>query len=199
MAFILAMCGFSLAMSISPGPVNVLSLSSGANNGFLKTFPFVSGATIGFTLLLVATGLGVSEILEASKLLFNILMYSGCIFIVYMGWQLANSRAELSFERVHVPSFIDGFMLQWLNPKAWAACLAGVSAFSADTSSQNLLIFSSIYFVICYLSIGLWAYVGYRSSRLLLNAKRLRVFNGVMGGGLIAVAVYLLVQNVFWG
>jgi threonine/homoserine/homoserine lactone efflux protein len=33
-------------------------ISSGASHGFRKTLPFVSGATIGFTLLLILVGFG---------------------------------------------------------------------------------------------------------------------------------------------
>ncbi|EPP7098025.1 LysE family transporter, partial [Klebsiella michiganensis] len=43
-------------MSISPGPVNMVIISSGANHGFRKTLPFISGATTGFTLLLILVG-----------------------------------------------------------------------------------------------------------------------------------------------
>ena len=58
MSLLFAMFSFSLAMSISPGPVNMIILSSGVNYGVKKTIPYVSGATIGFTLLLLFTGLG---------------------------------------------------------------------------------------------------------------------------------------------
>jgi threonine/homoserine/homoserine lactone efflux protein len=51
-----AMLMFSLTMSISPGPVNMVIISS--SHGFRKTLPFVSGATIGFTLLLILVGFG---------------------------------------------------------------------------------------------------------------------------------------------
>ncbi|PLO79127.1 lysine transporter LysE, partial [Klebsiella quasipneumoniae] len=53
MVLILTMLMFALALSFSPGPVNMVIISSGAAHGFRKTFSFVSGATIGFTLLLV--------------------------------------------------------------------------------------------------------------------------------------------------
>ena len=52
MTLIFAMCSFALSMSISPGPVNLVTLSSGINHGFLRTLPFVAGASIGFSLLL---------------------------------------------------------------------------------------------------------------------------------------------------
>ena len=53
LSLIFAMFSFSLAMSISPGPVNMIILSSGVDYGVKKTFPYLSGATIGFTSLLL--------------------------------------------------------------------------------------------------------------------------------------------------
>lgn len=52
MLLVFSMFIFSLTLSFSPGPVNMVIISSGAVNGFKKTFSFVSGATTGFTLLL---------------------------------------------------------------------------------------------------------------------------------------------------
>ena len=58
----LSMFSFSLIMSISPGPVNLMIVTSGINHGFIKTFSFISGATIGFILLLILATLGLSTI-----------------------------------------------------------------------------------------------------------------------------------------
>jgi threonine/homoserine/homoserine lactone efflux protein len=58
MSLFIAMFSFSLVMSISPGPVNMVIVSSGASYGVRKTFSFVSGGTIGFTSLLLFIGLG---------------------------------------------------------------------------------------------------------------------------------------------
>lgn len=60
-----AMFFFSLAMSISPGPVNMVIVSSGINYGIKRTMPYVSGATIGFTLLLLFIGLGFFQVINA--------------------------------------------------------------------------------------------------------------------------------------
>jgi threonine/homoserine/homoserine lactone efflux protein len=43
MSLLLAMFSFSLVMSISPGPVNMVIVSSGATYGVRNTFGFVSG------------------------------------------------------------------------------------------------------------------------------------------------------------
>lgn len=59
MNLLISMSAFALAASISPGPVNLVALSSGAQFGFFRSLRHVSGATVGFTLLLLRRGEGI--------------------------------------------------------------------------------------------------------------------------------------------
>lgn len=192
MSVILAMCLFSLSMSISPGPVNLITLTTGVNHGVRKAMPFVSGATLGFTLLLIFVGLGVGQLAAENTELMQLLGYIGTGFICYMGFKIATAKPELNVTEVQRPSFVQGFLLQWLNPKAWFACLAGVSAFNLSGQYSALFMFTGLYFMICYASISSWAVLGSRISGLLADKSNLTIFNRVMGGTLIAVAMYLL-------
>lgn len=45
---------FALSTSISPGPNNVMIMSSGANRGVLKSLPMLLGICIGFPLMVPA-------------------------------------------------------------------------------------------------------------------------------------------------
>lgn len=195
MSLIIAMCLFALSMSASPGPVNLICLSTGVNHGFRKALPFVSGATIGFSLLLSLVGLGIGALVKY-QLLLTLLGMIGSIFIGYIGVKLATSKSEIATVEAERPGFGYGFLLQWLNPKAWIACVSGISAFNLAGDYPLLLVFVSLYFVICYLSIGSWALVGGRMAVLINSTRNLRLFNLFMGGALIAVACYLLVLQV---
>lgn len=77
MSLIIAMCLFAVSMSISPGPVNLVTFSSGLNYGFVPTLPFVAGAALGFAVLLVVVGLGLGEIVALSPVLMQVLAYAG--------------------------------------------------------------------------------------------------------------------------
>jgi threonine/homoserine/homoserine lactone efflux protein len=190
-SILLAMCLFSFSMSVSPGPVNLVSLTTGVNYGFWRALPFVSGATIGFTLLLVMVGLGVGKFASQSPIFMTILAYGGTVFICYMGYKIAASTGPLKVKSASSPSFLQGFALQWLNPKAWIASLSGVTAFNVSTADSSLVIFASLYFLVCYPSIALWALAGEKINKLLADEGNLRLFNRVMGGILVLVALYL--------
>jgi threonine/homoserine/homoserine lactone efflux protein len=192
MSILIAMFSFSLVMSISPGPVNMVIVSSGANYGVRQTFPFVSGAVIGFTLLLLFVGLGFYKIINAYPFFLKYLGIAGSIFIVYMGYMIASSKPEIDIEKHTRPTFPQGFLMQWLNPKAWMASMAGVSLFSAPNSHYLFLTFSMIYFVVCYLSLFAWSVLGDKVTILLNSESRIDYFNKLMGGLLIATACFLL-------
>lgn len=192
MSLFIAMFSFSLVMSISPGPVNMVIVSSGASYGVRKTFSFVSGGTIGFTLLLLFIGLGFSEMIDLYPQFLKYLAVVGSLFIVYMGYLIATSNPKLAIKDHKQPTFMQGFLLQWLNPKAWIACMAGVSLFSVPNSRQEFLTFSLVYFLVCYLSLFSWSVLGYKAAILLNSEFKLKLFNQLMGGLLILTSCFLL-------
>jgi threonine/homoserine/homoserine lactone efflux protein len=89
-------------------------------------------------------------------------------------------------------------LLQWINPKAWSACLAGTSAFHLINEHLLLAMFTSLYFIICLVSIGSWALAGAKLKRFFRNTRRLRMLNILLGGGLMGVALYLFSLNWVW-
>jgi threonine/homoserine/homoserine lactone efflux protein len=179
-------------MSISPGPVNMIIVSSGASYGIRKTFSFVSGGTIGFTSLLLFIGLGFAKVIDLYPYFLKYLAVVGSLFIVYMGYLIAISKPELDIKKHNEPTFMQGFLLQWLNPKAWIACMVGVSLFSVPNSHQQFLIFSLVYFLVCYLSLFAWSVLGNKAAILLNSEHKLKFFNQLMGGLLIVTSCFLL-------
>lgn len=191
LSILLAMFVFSLAMSITPGPVNMVILSSGVNYGIKRTIPYVSGATIGFTLLLLCIGLGFYQFIQNYPDFLTYLAIGGSSYIAYMGYKIAISKPEIDIKEQRVPKFYEGFILQCINPKAWIACVSGVSIFSQADGYNQFLTFSGIYFLVCYGSLGLWAIFGQQLSGLLKSQFRLRLFNLIMGVMLVGTGAYL--------
>ena len=70
-------------------------VASGANHGFWRTLPFVSGATVGFTLLLVLVGFWLARAIDSQPALFRWLGIAGALFIAWIGWRIATARPEL--------------------------------------------------------------------------------------------------------
>jgi len=196
MTVLLAMAIFSLVMSISPGPVNMITLSIGAHSGYRSAVSFVSGATIGFTLLLLLIGLGLGESVKNSPHFMNVISVFGTAFICYVGYMIYTADGGVDIKKESIPNFKHGFLLQWLNPKAWAACLAGVALFASTESIFPLLTFVAIYCFVCFLGIGSWAVLGDKALVVVRNPARMRGFNRIIGSLLIIVALFMLFQQL---
>ncbi|WP_027213807.1 LysE family translocator [Burkholderia sp. WSM2232] len=193
MSVLFSMAAFALASSISPGPVNVVALSAGAQHGFAASLRHVSGATVGFTLLLLLVGLGLHELLARVPVLVEVVKWAGVAFLLYMAYRLAVDDGRLGADAPsRGPSFAYGAAMQWLNPKAWLASLAGMGAYAADGDAELVWQFAVIYFVVCYVSIASWAYAGTYLRKYLQAPQRVRLFNRAMAALLGASALYLV-------
>jgi threonine/homoserine/homoserine lactone efflux protein len=194
MTALLSMAAFALASSISPGPVNVVALSAGAQHGFAASMRHVTGASVGFTVLLLLIGQGLHELLAHFPNLITIVKWAGVGFLLYMAYKLAIDDGQFGTDKpARGPSFAHGAAMQWLNPKAWLASLAGMGAYAADGDGRLVWPFTVVYFVICYVSIASWAYAGTFLRKYLQEPRRMRLFNRLMAALLAASALYLLV------
>jgi threonine/homoserine/homoserine lactone efflux protein len=193
MNLMISMAAFALAASISPGPVNVVALSCGAQFGLMPTLRHVLGATVGFVVLLMFTGFGLHEVLQRYPLLTALIRWAGVAFLLYLAFKLAMDDGKLDLNKpARQPSFLHGAAMQWLNPKAWLAAVAGMGAFVADGEARLIGLFGLIYFIVCYLSVACWAYAGAFLGPYLRSARRIRVFNRSMAALLAGCAVSLL-------
>ena len=196
MSIFFSMAAFALAASISPGPVTIVALSSGARYGLRASMRHVTGATVGFTLLLMLTGLGLHELLARLPLLARAIQYSGVAFLFFMAWKLASDDGRIDpKENGKGPSLMHGATMQWLNPKAWLASVAGMGVFAANGEATLVWQFSAVYFAVCYVSIACWAYAGSFLRHYLNNPAGMRLFNRTMALLLAASAAYLLMQE----
>src|SRR6202012_2872428 len=80
---------FATVMFFTPGPNNIMVLSSGLNYGFRRTLPHIAGITICFTFMVGAVGLGFGTIFIAYPVLQTILKYAGAAYLIYLAVAIA--------------------------------------------------------------------------------------------------------------
>jgi len=196
MTTFIAMCLFALVTSISPGPVNLIATSTGANYGFQRTIPHILGATIGFTSILLLIGIGVVEIIKLNPQVIEYIRYLGSSFLLYMSYKIAftSSNSDSSKPQLEPPMLLEGLLCQWLNPKAWIVAVSGITVFSQDIETERfqIVLFSTLFFIVCFISISVWAILGVSLQKFLKSPTHFRYFNYVMGGFLSITVIYLL-------
>jgi threonine/homoserine/homoserine lactone efflux protein len=189
------MSAFALAASISPGPVNIVCLSSGTNHPIRQGLVFVTGATLGFIALFLGIGAGLYSLLQVVPLLEDILRWAGILFLLYLSYQLLQHDGRLHEQGAEkAPGFMSGAMMQWLNPKAWLASAAGIGAYTSGDAPYQLWLFAGLYLPICWLSLASWVYAGAFLKRYVHRPSILLTVNRLLAACLAASAIYLLIE-----
>lgn len=195
MSTALSMAAFALATSITPGPVNVVALGAGTRYGLRASLRHVTGATVGFVLLLLLIGLGLRELLAQWPFFARAIEWAGVAFLLYVAYKLAMDDGRIDAPgAARGPSLMTGAAMQWLNPKAWLACVAGMGAYAASGENAIVWQFAAIYFVVCYASIACWAWAGASLRQALREPARVRLVNRTMALLLAACALWLLLE-----
>ena len=189
---------FAFIGAITPGPVNIIATSAGANFGFARALPHVAGASIAYASVVFASGIGLNTVLLANPEMAVGLRYLGAIFLLYMAFKIAVAKPADSNTGfiAKPPRFIEGLLIQSLNPKAWLVAMSGVSLFVIPYQPmlRQLIIFSLISLLICFLSVGCWALLGQFIRKFLANEQRQALFNIVMGLLLAGTVITLFIE-----
>lgn len=181
-SLILTMSLFALAASLSPGPVNLVSLSGSARYGLKTGLNFVTGATLGFIVLFLLIGFSLHYFINTLPWLMQVIQWLGIAFLLYLSYQLFMDDGELaSSNGKGTPTFMTGAIMQWLNPKAWLASVSGISAYIPQAKVEEVLIFTSIYLPICWLSLSVWVGVGIVLGQYFQSPAKMRIMNKTLG------------------
>jgi threonine/homoserine/homoserine lactone efflux protein len=180
---------FAAVMFFTPGPNNVMLLSSGLNYGFRRTLPHVAGIVIGFAFMVGAVGLGLGTIFITYPVLQTVLKYAGAAYLVYLAAAIAMSGPVASAQdNARGPmTFWGAAMFQWVNVKGWVMVIGTITAYAAIASFPwNILIQVVISLWMGAMSCVAWALFGSALRPWLTSPRVVRVFNIVMAILLLA-------------
>lgn len=195
LSLILPMSAYALASSISPGPVNLVCLSSGTRYPVSRGLIFVTGATLGFTALFIAVGLGLYSLLTVVPVVEQLLQLGGIAFLLYLSMKLAIDSGQLPENGTKkAPGFGTGALMQWLNPKAWLASASGIGAYISANDLQQILLFAIIYLPVCWLSLACWVYAGAFLRRYVQKPIIMVTINRILALLLAISCIYLLMR-----
>jgi len=190
---------FATAMSFTPGPNTMLATALAANFGMRRAWRFIVAVPAGWTLMMVACGLGLGALVLALPWLRGGVKAIGVAYLVWLAWKLATTRALApeAAARMQV-GFWQGVALQFVNIKAWMLALAlaaGWVATSAGHVSSNpgerLAIVCAVMAVFALSSNAAYALAGSLLRRWLAANDRLLWFNRGMALLLLATAVWM--------
>jgi threonine/homoserine/homoserine lactone efflux protein len=180
---------FAAVMFFTPGPNNIMVLSSGLTYGFRRTVPHIAGITIGFAFMVGAVGLGFGTVFLAYPILQTILKYAGAAYLIYLAVAIAMSRPPKPEEGDGrgPMTFWGAAMFQWINVKGWVMVIGTITAYAAIASFPwNIVIQVALSLLLGAVSCSVWALFGSALRPVLTSPRAVRAFNVVMAVLLLA-------------
>src|SRR4249919_3606716 len=162
-SLLIAFVLFATVMFFTPGPNNIMLLSSGLTYGFRPTIPHIMGITVGMAFMIAAVGLGLGTIFIAYPVLQTILKYAGAAYLIYLAAGIAMSGAASSAQdNGRGPmTFWGAAVFQWVNVKGWVMVIGSITAYAAIAGFPwNIVIQTVITFVIGAFATVTWALFG---------------------------------------
>jgi threonine/homoserine/homoserine lactone efflux protein len=188
-SLLIAFVMFAVVMFFTPGPNNIMLLSSGLTYGFRRSIPHVAGIVIGFAFMVGAVGLGLGTIFITYPVLQTILKYAGAAYLIYLAAVIAMSGPVASGQdNARGPmTFWGAAMFQWVNAKGWVMVIGTITAYAAIADFPwNILMQVVISLLIGAASCVAWALFGSALRPWLTSPRAVRAFNIVMALLLLA-------------
>jgi len=186
---------YAFVTAITPGPNNYLLFSHGKAFGMNDSRKLMLGIITGFFTMACIAGYGVAEIITNNQTFGLILKIVGSIWLLYLGFVLSKLNSEIKTEKPVKLTFIQAYLMQFINPKAWIVAISGAGAFMPHLGSIHLNVFVlAISFNIVGLPCMLvWIKFGDLISKLIKSEKSSRI----LGYSLFALMMVSIVMIWF--
>lgn len=137
----LGFLAITVLLLLTPGPIVMLVISTGATRGVRAALVTVAGTSAGNAVLLAAIALGLGWVLKHAVHLFELLRWIGAVYLIWLGiqaWRNAGREREVvQRNRVH---FRRGFTVALSNPKTIAFFTAFLPQFVDPSRPAGLQI-----------------------------------------------------------
>jgi threonine/homoserine/homoserine lactone efflux protein len=186
---LIAFVVFATVMFFTPGPNNIMVLSSGLTYGFRRTVPHIAGISIGFAFMVGAVGFGFETIFLAYPVLQTILKYAGAAYLIYLAAVIAMSEPVTPGQdnRRGPMTFWGAAMFQWVNVKGWVMVIGTITAYAGIARFPwNIVIQVVLSLLLGVMSTSTWTLSGSSLRPFMTSPRAVRAFNMVMAVLLLA-------------
>ncbi len=192
----------SFLLALAPGPDNffVLTFSAkyGKKLGLFTVLGLVSGCLVHTTLV----AFGVSTLIINNDFLFSLLMYVGAFYLLFIAFKVYksdNSIKELDQANNQIGKFkvfVNGFLMNILNPKVLAFFLAFFPTFIFSESINPLIQFYILGGIFMIITLIVFSSIAIFSSLIYRNFKKYRFYTDLLKWlniiVLISIAIIIL-------
>lgn len=195
-----AIITLTIATSIllgSPGPATLSLAAVGATYGVSRGLPYLSGILLGLFCGMVGAVFGVAAIFARWPEAKIFVQLVGSAYLFYVAYRIATAPVLAPGEpgQPPIPGFADGFVLNVLNPKAYAAFFVLFSQFLVplDNVRVQYLVTSLAIFSVAIIVDSIWFAIGSGIKPLFMNGKSARVIRGLFALSIVMTTLWTLI------
>ncbi len=184
----------TVLLLLTPGPIVMLVVSTGATRGVRAALVTVAGTSAGNAVLLAAIALGLGWVLRHAVHLFELLRWIGAVYLIFLGiqaWRNAGRKREVvQGNRVH---FRRGFTVALSNPKTLAFFTAFLPQFvdPARPAALQITVMCAVSALLAALSDSCWALAAGLGRNWFAKPARTRLLGRASGITLFGAGVWL--------
>ncbi|MEC1180586.1 LysE family transporter [Metasolibacillus meyeri] len=181
---------YCFIITVTPGPTNIVILSTTNHYGFKRGLKYTYGSTIAFFILLVLSALFNTVLALWIPKILLLMQMVGTAYMLYLAYQIYKMDTA-GGNNNKTGDFSSGFMMQFLNPKVLLFTFTVIPSFVLPyydaflPLSLSVLVITSIGFI----SFLLWVLVGTVFQQFLQNHQK--IANTIMAICLIYAAVMM--------
>ena len=173
------------ATTFTPGPNNILLLSSASTFGFRRCRPLILGIWTGLLTVMLICGFGCAALGGLLPQVVPVAKYVGAAYVLYLAYKTLTRSAGSGTAEAKPLTYVNGFLLQFLNIKI---LMLGVAFYSGYILPHGFHVgFVLAFAVIMTLCAGtgnlIWATLG--SALFPLYKRYYRIVNAVMAALLV--------------
>lgn len=179
---------YCFVVTFTPGPTNIVILSTVHHRGSKKAIEYTYGATIAFGLLPALSTLLNSMLVTVIPKIIIGMQIIGTFYMLYLAYQIYKMDGAGSRED-KTGTFTNGFLMQFLNPKVVLFALTIIPSFVLPyyTDVSAVTISVHVITVIGFAVFISWVFFGAISKNILLKYKK--IVNNVMALGLVYATI----------
>ncbi len=190
---LVALASFVFVTTFTPGPNNITSASMGLVYGYRKTLNYLLGVTAGVFLIMLVSALVSRLIYALLPSLETPIRFLGAAYILWLTYKTLQSSYQQSGDEPKAFGFVNGLLLQALNPKLWVYTLTLYTTFLAPVTGQvvAMIISAALLAAVAFLATSTWALFG-MGIKTFLRAQVQKIVNTVLALLLVYVAIEML-------